>query len=38
SGCMEKFYCSHECQLAQWPQHKAECKAKQAKLKEQKKK
>lgn len=37
SGCMEKFYCSHECQLAHWKEHKAECKAKQAKLKEQKK-
>ncbi|MBT9557444.1 MAG: SEL1-like repeat protein, partial [Myxococcales bacterium] len=35
SGCMEKFYCSHECQLAHWQEHKAECKAKQAKLKEQ---
>ncbi|MBT9555673.1 MAG: SEL1-like repeat protein [Myxococcales bacterium] len=35
SGCLEKFYCSHECQHAQWAEHKAECKTKQAKLKEQ---
>ena len=26
SGCYSSWYCSTECQLADWPNHKAECK------------
>lgn len=27
SGCRKVFYCSRECQLADWPSHKTACKA-----------
>lgn len=26
AGCRQKRYCSPECQLADWPQHKSDCK------------
>jgi hypothetical protein len=27
SGCEQQYYCSKECQIADWPQHKVQCKA-----------
>jgi hypothetical protein len=29
SGCEQHYYCSKECQRADWPRHKARCKANQ---------
>jgi ankyrin repeat protein len=27
TGCKQVRYCGHQCQLAHWPAHKADCKA-----------
>lgn len=31
-SCRDAFYCSRECQVADWPRHKANCKTKAVKL------